>query len=364
MSENKSPYVKVVRSRTKETLVENKRCTTLDIAKGIGMIFVIFAHVNYTPDILVLIYSFHMPLFFILSGVSFDRLKYPSFSAYLARRWKNMILPYLLFSVISIAYVILSSVAFYYTSEFTMVEYIAAFLQIFLAQGSAPVMNTPLWFIPCLFAVEIMYFFISKLKPYFVLPICICLSCFGWVLESGMLAFDNTLLPWSLDSALFALSFYAIGNLASPYLKKAIAYIKDNKYKILICIGITALCVAAWLPLALMNGKISLGSKELNNGFLLYMTGILGTVGILAISILLEKVKFLNFLGTNTFCLMSVHYMVRRFMIPKYYRMMGRPLYNDEVLSETIVPFIIVFVLSILLTLGYNAARKHLQKEK
>lgn len=50
------------------TLNQNKRMDTIDIAKGIGILFVIFAHVNYTPEVLVLIYSFHMRYFLSFQG--------------------------------------------------------------------------------------------------------------------------------------------------------------------------------------------------------------------------------------------------------------------------------------------------------
>ena len=335
--------------------IAGNRMDALDIAKGIGIIFVIFAHVNYTPELLVLIYSFHMPLFFILSGVMFSREKYPTFRAYAAHRWKNLIVPYLLFSFLSLVYVFASERLCEFAVDLTKEKYITSVIQVFLAQGSANVLNTPLWFVPCLLAVEIMYFYISKLKTCWVIVVCAILACCGWVLESGLLAFDNTKLFWSLDSALFALSFYATGNILSPYLKRAIHTVKASRHRTWICIAAFVVCFVIWLPLTLRNGKISLGSKVLNNGFLLYLTGTVGTMGILAVSVLLEKCRFLKFLGTNTFCLMSVHYMIRKFTIPKYYKMLGIKLYSRKVLSETILPFLIIFALSVVVTIAYRA---------
>ena len=49
-----------------------KRIEWIDNAKGLGILFVIIAHViNHTQTLMsasTLIYTFHMPLFFILSG--------------------------------------------------------------------------------------------------------------------------------------------------------------------------------------------------------------------------------------------------------------------------------------------------------
>lgn len=55
-----------------------KRDNVIDVAKGIGIVLVVFAHINFTEPIQFFIYSFHMPLFFIISGVLFTKEKYPS----------------------------------------------------------------------------------------------------------------------------------------------------------------------------------------------------------------------------------------------------------------------------------------------
>lgn len=46
-----------------------RRLNYIDIAKGIGILMVFVGHCNELPDLLSrLIYSVHMPLFFILAG--------------------------------------------------------------------------------------------------------------------------------------------------------------------------------------------------------------------------------------------------------------------------------------------------------
>lgn len=54
-------------------LVENKRIAYIDIAKGIGILFVMLGHCLYSEEspIRLFIYSFHMPLFFVLSGMTY-----------------------------------------------------------------------------------------------------------------------------------------------------------------------------------------------------------------------------------------------------------------------------------------------------
>jgi len=57
-------------SRAEQSRAEQSRAEHLDIAKGIGISLVVFRHLAERYQMLrILIYSFHMPLFFVISGV-------------------------------------------------------------------------------------------------------------------------------------------------------------------------------------------------------------------------------------------------------------------------------------------------------
>ena len=56
-------------SRAEQSRAEQSRAEHLDIAKGIGITLVIFGHLSQSSEMLrILVYSFHMPLFFLISG--------------------------------------------------------------------------------------------------------------------------------------------------------------------------------------------------------------------------------------------------------------------------------------------------------
>ena len=68
------------------------RIEWIDTAKGIGLLLVIFEHLS-IPYVTAWIYTFHMPLFFFLSGVVFSGEKY-TFQEYLKKRVKALVIPY------------------------------------------------------------------------------------------------------------------------------------------------------------------------------------------------------------------------------------------------------------------------------
>ena len=342
-------------------VTKKERLAVFDVAKGLGILLVVFAHVNYTPESLIYIYSFHMPLFFLISGIFFNNKKY-TFCQFLKSRFLRLICPYLFFYT---ALLCASSAVKFILMDFSLSAigtYKNAFIQMFIAQGSSSVISAPLWFVPCLFAVEIIYYFISKLKVRFIIPVCAILVLGGWMLETNFTQVA-AYLPWSLDSALFSLGFYAIGNLSCGFLKNIIKKIKESKYRSLISLSIALLCFAVVIPFAFLNGKVSLGSKILNNGFLFYLTGIAGSAGVIFLSLAIINCKFLQFLGKNTFCIMATHYFIDAYLKKVILKFVFTDYDNTKIL-HTILPFVIVLSLSIICVFVYNYLKSIIFKKK
>ena len=115
----------------------------------------------------------------------------------------------------------------------------------------------------------------------------------------------------------------------------------------------TLLFALALIPVAFANGKVSLGSKILNNGILLYLSGIIGTLAVLACAVLFQWSKFLKFLGQNSLAIMSTHYIFYKFF-DEFYPKLGLTMYNEENILHTFLPFVLILCTSIACTLLYN----------
>lgn len=71
-----------------------ERDRVIDIMKGLGIILMIYGHTHYIPVIGKWLYTFHMPLFFFLSGCFF------SGNFNFKRNCQRIILPYFSFAII------------------------------------------------------------------------------------------------------------------------------------------------------------------------------------------------------------------------------------------------------------------------
>lgn len=88
-----------------------KRIEWVDIAKGVGIIFVIFGHLSngdgksvWLPaldGIIAAIYLFHMPLFYVLGGFTFNARN--GFNTFLSRKIRTLLIPYYIFSLYFLA---------------------------------------------------------------------------------------------------------------------------------------------------------------------------------------------------------------------------------------------------------------------
>lgn len=122
----------------------------LDAAKGIGILLVVLGHASLKNEfVLTYIYSFHMPLFFVIAGMllkltgAYER----EYSSLVRGRLFSIMLPYGIFSIIYTA------LDFILKDEYKITNLKATLT----LQGSGP-----LWFLPTLFIAELMFIGIIK----------------------------------------------------------------------------------------------------------------------------------------------------------------------------------------------------------
>lgn len=119
-----------------------KRIEWIDLAKGMAIFLMVCGHTSIPSSLSNWIWSFHMPLFFIVSGMLFSPYNYPSFADFLKKRCRTLLLPWLVFTVVTVCY-----------SPTESLHLLAGCHNLFA-----------LWFLPVLFLTELMGFYIVKIR--------------------------------------------------------------------------------------------------------------------------------------------------------------------------------------------------------
>ncbi len=268
----------------------NKRIEWIDCAKGLGILLVIFAHsIHITPAQVLtrgIIFSFHMPLFFILYGMTFKFSdNYDSFKSNLYKRFRHLIIPAL------VCYLIITFVDLLYNldtlvlSDFIVNHLIAllfcpgADYDIGLFHISSVSM---LWFIFVLFyaSVIIDYLHLKFQKQTNVL-ICSFLFVFGFfTIKAGFG------LPMSLEVVFLIIPFILFGKYILPKLK-----ITDLR----VIIGFLIIWILSFIVIVYFTGTyLEIAGRRYPLFPVCHITAIAGTVFVCSLCCYFTKLKIIS----------------------------------------------------------------------
>lgn len=122
----------------------------VDWTKIIGIFLVTLGHGNLVSvELNTFIYSFHMPLFFILSGILF---KYRNFIESLKKGWHTLLVPYFIINLIILTY---TSILLILKGTFDVQMFLGKVVAVIVGLGYnvgylSPV-SAPTWFLISLF---------------------------------------------------------------------------------------------------------------------------------------------------------------------------------------------------------------------
>ncbi len=151
-------------------MTDTKRISYLDMARGIGMVLVVMGHVTYiSPGVRHFITAFHMPLFFLISGMLLDIKKEEekSYSWLFWKKLQRIMIPYVVFSMASF---VMESVRVWAKG---LDEWNVVLRQLF--QSCCLQGVSTLWFLPALLMSELLFIGIRK-KNNHIGTILVCLA--------------------------------------------------------------------------------------------------------------------------------------------------------------------------------------------
>lgn len=270
-----------------------QRISYIDSAKALLIIFVVLGHIlqyaNPRYDILPytlmqeFIYAFHMPAFFLLSGMLSDAevWRKRSFADHIKSRCRTLVIPYIFFELLAIVY-----------KHFALHSVSLKDGLYFMATLRCNVGAD--WYLPALFLASLLYWlyvrcpgrytWIPVLAVSFIVP-CILPDGHGWnLLFRGLLGFG----------------FMVTGGL----LKNRFARL--SLCKCLAAFLLTAAAAAAALKFSMGNDFYAC---ELRCPPLFLLGGVCGLYFVLGLARLMDR-RWLAWIGQNTLVIMGTHQLV------------------------------------------------------
>lgn len=264
----------------------------LNIAKGLGILAVVLGHSHPPLFLYQMFYYFHIPLFFFISGFlhneNIDILKL------FIKKIKAYIFIYYTYGLLSL---ILFTILLWLQNKFIMNNFLN-YLQGLIFVKIDYLANSNLWFLPSLFLsllfshFLIKFFFNKNIMFTIIIGVLIILSY----------------LIGSYRNSYFMISTIPIGTLfiLLGYLFNKKINLKSINKKTLLFISIL-LGISYYISYFEFNIYMDIGKSKYSNLMMNIYNACIGILFIVVLSYILNKNKFLEFLGKNSLYIFILH---------------------------------------------------------
>lgn len=304
-----------VATHPKESVQHAARSLSIDIAKGLGILLVVFGHnwivQHENGEMYRIIFSVHMPLFFFLSGIFLSADK--RFLTLVRQRSDSLLKPYF---IVLVGLALFNAIAAHGIGG----DY---FFGMLYAAGQS-LLWIPLWFLPNLFVAQLIavavikldYFRASRLR---LLPLLVLMLPLGVVLlRAGDEYVPMTLellpgyfrtvvgLPWSLDLVILNTTFLLAGYVAADWIKALDRH----------ALTVTLLAGVLFAGLhILFNDTLDLNERRYDSVLISSLAAFSGIALLLGLSALLGRLsklaRPLAYLGTASLFIFIFHAVVQ-----------------------------------------------------
>lgn len=327
---------------------EKKRLKYIDVIKGFSILLIVIGHIlreyNSTSIFLIWIYSFHVPIFFVLTGwLSYKKIYDKSqFKLMIKKDAKSLLYPYFTFSLLFVIWDIFECI--FLNGSIKLI------LKDLLLTVSLYGIKT-LWFLTCLFLAKAIYNFqqckFDKKKIYLsnIVIIVIIFVLTHYIItifqgRSGIYVHISRLIHL-VGRPLVALIYIYIGAFMHRKIKQ-----ENNSWFLII--GLLLLNII----FGVLNGKVDLFSLTLNNLILYYLAASFGSLSIILFFEKIKNIKILEFFGKNSLVVMATH--------QKFPFIVGCKRIFEKIKIGTNISMFLTFICLMLIeTLLVNLINKH-----
>lgn len=294
-------------------IISKKRIEYIDLAKGLCIILVVFYHVlnhlHVKSEYVFLLSTFRMPLYFFLSGLFFK--EYEGIVGFLIRKTNKLLIPFLFFYITTSF--LLPNILFLLGITVSHTESIGIQgLWAFIMKEEFA--NDPLWFLWCLFLVNILFYgcilavkrcCVSKCRQAMLITtFCFAVGAFN----SIFIAKQVNILGF-LDTAMAAMPFFSIGYLFNKF-TDILQPNSWDKYLPIFIVG----CIALTF---ILGGRCSYMHNVFHIGpFSQYLCGITGTLSVIFISKMVRDLPLISYWGRYSIMILVSHGLLLQVFVP------------------------------------------------
>ena len=320
-----------------DTACSNERVKWIDVSRFWGMFFIYLGHLGNTAGLAhPWVFSFHVPLFFFLSGCV-ENYNQRGLRENMKHKAITTMLPFYCFGLLSTVFESINS---------NSVIQIRNNLYALLLGGVRNSMSIGwgLWFLTCLFVIQIVFSLLKRAGNKAV----ITAACLGIFLAADLLIKPSPIVSphwyYNLDSACYYLVFYGFGWLLFPLINRLLP---DHRVPArIIKASMTMICL--FYSAAYFYGKDLLAPLAGLHPLLHSVHGVISPWAniwlVIYISYLLQGEQ-LKYIGRNSLYLCGNEYLVKE-LVPLTMSMIGLPLALNTPIQAYLYSFLLMIVVN------------------
>lgn len=285
-------------------MLDKKRIVWIDQLKGIAFMFVIIGHLSIGKTFASWIYSFHMPLFFFVSGfnLNIEKIQKTPFFEYVYKLFKRLVIPYFWIELLCLCFSYLTNIL----TNHKEVNVPENLLGILIGNGLIkPYPSRPLYFALVLFLSQILLCLICKAAKKLSGGYGTIFLLSAAFLTLGIATAGRPMV-WRVNVVPLAAFLIFFGRLMMDcWLANKEKLEKLNVFWYFALIfGFFAVGFVLWR----INGRISIAGNQYGKDSLLLVLCSASTTCALALAVMkIPRIGLLSYVGMNTYFFMGVH---------------------------------------------------------
>lgn len=300
------------------------------MAKGFAIALMVFGHTFSTyqnTPIMVWIYSFHMPLFFLTTGVLYGIKEEKGANQRFKLKSKilTLLLPFFVWSTLYQLFISVLAILGGAPAKVTLLSNMKVVIQL---QGNA------MWFLPAMFLSTFFFFLTVRNRVLNIITSCL-------LFIAGIIVPDYNCYLSAILRAFIGAVFIAFGFYGYKF------FTKEVKNWQLVCLFVISLFTI------FMNGLVSIASRNYNNPFLYVFNGCIGTLIIYQMAMRMRKIKIisgiLRYWGENSIKVLCLHSFVVQIIRLFDYKLLGDLLPRLGIFEGIVFAILIMAILTILM---------------
>lgn len=314
----------------------SKRIEWIDTLRGFGILVVVIGHLKPEAILERYIYSFHMFLFFAISGFLFR--EGTDLWLLLKKKAKRLLVPYFFWTFLASVQALISG------------EGVVGALKVFIMYDGSVGWNRPLWFLSVIFAAELVY---GLLRKYCRFSNWICLLVCPWI----WYMLKGELLTMKLDNVPLAVFFISFGNILKSVLSSQL-FEKYRKYIVFLILPASAylhiLC-------GVLNNRRLIFTYAVYGRYDMCLLG--GMAGVLFFFVLFQwigKSRILTYFSRYSMFIMCSHYYLMHLLGIVSLKLINVDLWNARGTAKAVLLGIVI--VAILSAIGERLGQKSKDK--